>query len=44
MLGNTFESFNNNRAAVEVSCIRHYNLPFKMSCLLKKYMAVSPGL
>jgi len=35
MLGNTFESFNNNRAAVEVSCISHYNLPFKMSCLLK---------
>ena len=36
MLGNKFESFNNNTAAVEVSGIRHYNLPFKMSCLLKK--------
>ena len=35
MLGNKFESFNNNRAAVEVAGIRPYNLPFEMSCLLK---------
>ena len=44
MLDNKFKRLNDNRAAVEVAGIRPYNLPFKMSCLLKKYKAISRRL
>lgn len=35
ILGNKFERFNNNRASIQVSDIKYYNLQFKLVCLLK---------
>ena len=35
VIGSKFERFNNNRASVQVSDINHYNIQFKLSCLLK---------
>ena len=35
VIGSKFERFNNNRASVQVSDIKHYNIQFKLSCLLK---------
>ncbi|KAG2215273.1 hypothetical protein INT45_004092 [Circinella minor] len=34
MLGSKFERFNNNRAALQISDIKYYNIQFRIACIL----------
>ncbi|KAG2215608.1 hypothetical protein INT45_013094 [Circinella minor] len=34
MLGSKFERFNNNRAALQISDIKYYNIQFRVACIL----------